>query len=136
MLHSVARNAAMPIPTPSPRSGCHDAPPPGQKEPGRVSPADMAAEANFANPLGAAQATMAKITAAQTKQEPNPPTLPPQAAMPAAPGDLGIKAHMIMAAQPAITAQRPQAFAPAAPHGNPLGAPRGTPRGAECNLQA
>jgi cysteine desulfurase len=38
-------------------------------------------EANFANPLGAAQATMAKITAAQTKQEPNPPTLPPQAAM-------------------------------------------------------
>jgi len=92
----------------------------------------MAAEANFANPLGAAQATMAKITAAQAKQEPKPTTPPPQAAMPAAPGDVGIKAHMIMAAQPAITAQPPQAFAPAAPDGNPLGAPRG----AECNLQA
>ena len=136
MLHSVARNAAMPIIPPSPRGGCHDAPPPGQKEPGRVSPADMAAEANFANPLGAAQATMAKINAAQAKREPQPPNPVPQAAMPAALGDVGMKAHIIMAAQTAATAQPPQAFAPAAPHGAPHCTPRGTPRGAECNLQA
>jgi hypothetical protein len=74
--------------------------------------------------------------AAQAKREPQPPNPVPQAAMPAALGDVGIKAHIIMAAQTAATAQPPQAFAPAAPHGAPHCTPRGTPRGAECNLQA
>lgn len=130
MLLSVARNAV--IQMPPTRCSCNDVPSPGQKEPGRVSAEEMAAEANFANPLGAAQATMAKINAAQAKKAPEPPNPSPQAAMPAAPADVGIKAHIIMAGQPA---------SPGNLTGNLLGNPppalaSSAPRGAQFNLQA
>ncbi len=38
-------------------------------EPGRITPEQAAAEANFAKPLGAAQATMAKINALAARAE-------------------------------------------------------------------
>jgi hypothetical protein len=122
MLLNVARNTVMPM-QPM-RSTFNAVSTPGENEPGHLSPEDMAAEANFANPLGAAQATMAKINAAQAKKEPEPPSPPPSAAVPAAQGDVGIKAQMIMANQPG---------APANP---PPGLALGAARGAQFDLQA
>jgi len=124
MLHSLARNAVMPTPVPPMRSTFDDVSTPGENEPGRLSSEEMAAEANFANPLGAAQATMAKLNAAQAKKEPEPHSPPPCAAVPAAQGDVGMKAHMITAGQPATPANQPPALA------------LGGARGAQFDLQA
>ena len=124
MLHSLARNAVMPTLVPPMRSTFNDVSTPGENEPGRLSSEEMAAEANFANPLGAAQATMAKINAAQAKKEPEPYSPPPSAAVPAAQGDVGMKAHMIVASQPAAPANPPPALA------------LGAARGAQFDLQA
>jgi hypothetical protein len=117
MLQSLARNTVIPTLTPPMRSALNDSAPPGENEPGRVSPEEMAAEANFANPLGAAQATMAKINAAQAKKEPEAPSPPPSAAVPAAPADVGFKAQMIIASQPEAPSNPPPASATNAARG-------------------
>jgi hypothetical protein len=84
----------------------------------------MATEANFANPLGAAQATMAKISAAQAKRQPEAPSPPPSAAVPASPADVGFKAQMIIASQAE------------APSYSPPASPANAARGAQFDLQA
>lgn len=64
MLQSLARAAAIPPILVLSLSGAGQIlASAGEREPGRVTPEELAAEPNFAKPLGAAQATMAKIAA-------------------------------------------------------------------------
>ena len=111
MLQSLARNSVIPTLAPPMRSAFNDSAIPGENEPSYASAEEMATEANFANPLGAAQATMAKISAAQAKKQPEPPRPPPSAAVPASPADVGFKAQMIIASQAEAPSYPPPASA-------------------------
>ena len=64
MLQNLARPIAVPAAILSGLAGGQNPSGLSDREPGRVTPEELAAEANFAKPLGAAQATMAKIAAA------------------------------------------------------------------------
>jgi hypothetical protein len=70
MLQPLARSTPIPAVILSLSTQGHSLPGWGQHEPGKVTPEAMAAEANFAKPMGEAQATMEKIAAASARHAP------------------------------------------------------------------
>ncbi len=107
MLQTLARPIAAPAVILSGMAGSQHPVGWTDREPGRVTPEELAAEANFAKPMGAAQATMAKIAAAS----PNHATGHGSGLTP----DAALQAQIIIVAQAEIPAATGHVIAPPGP---------------------